>query len=249
MLSSQNLSEEKFYQTIANFLITACQPFSNSFQLLIRSLRSDVPSADTMTQFIRRNFYTLREQIKSKLSKVDSKISLSLDCWTSNVNMSWTSNANMSWTSDVNMKAFVGITAHWIDEDWCMRECLLDFVDTNETLHCGANVSKSVAGVIKDFELDGKILAIVTDTTACHKILTENMQYFGISVTHVRSFTHIPNRSIQDAIKCTADSTSLLRELIKKIEYSPSMLALGVFQVWGNGKHRRMENGIRKYLE
>lgn len=95
------------------------------------------------------------------------------------------------------MMAFIGVTAHWISDDWCMHECLLDFVDTDDTSHCGAIVSKIVASVIKDFELDGKILAIVTDTTTCHDPLSENMQYFGINIAHVRCFAHMMNRSMQ----------------------------------------------------
>lgn len=74
MRSNQNFSEEKFCEHITKFLISGYATYSSSFQDVLRCLRPDIPSEDTIARFIQKKFDTLREQVKSKISKVDSKV-------------------------------------------------------------------------------------------------------------------------------------------------------------------------------
>ena len=59
-----------------------------------------------------------------KLKNVLGKLSFTLDCWTSTNNI-----------------AFLGITCHFVDVDWCLKETLVDFIHLSGS-HSGENLAK-----------------------------------------------------------------------------------------------------------
>jgi hypothetical protein len=111
---------------IEYFLIGGYHSFTtieeHGFRLFIESIRPDlfVPSADTITWAITKDFESVWSEVMTKLAGVGSKISLTLDCWTSD-----------------NKKSFMGVTAHWISDEWSMCECLLDFANVSNVQHTG----------------------------------------------------------------------------------------------------------------
>ena len=80
---------------------------------------------------------TLMENIK--------KISLTVDAWTS------------PFQDD-----FLGVTAHWIDDNWRQKELVIGFEPLNGT-HTGVNLAEALVNVIERFNIGNKLLAITTD--------------------------------------------------------------------------------------
>ena len=91
------------------------QPFTVAedprFRLALARLKPNagVPSADTikweiMGRYHRKEAFRVGEMLRS----VDSKISLTADCWTS-----------------PNGLAFFGVTAHYIDDQWVPHDLVL----------------------------------------------------------------------------------------------------------------------------
>ena len=65
------------------------------------------------------------------------------------------------WTSPAT-QAFLGITVHWIDKQWRLRELLLDFVPL-EGSHTAENLTLVFIATCDKFDILPKILAITTD--------------------------------------------------------------------------------------
>lgn len=76
------------------------------------------------------------------------KVSLTLDGWTS------------PYSDD-----FLAVTAHWIDQDWNLREIIMAF-EPLDGPHTGENLLKSLITVINRFSLGRKILTITTDNAS-----------------------------------------------------------------------------------
>ncbi|CAG8805997.1 6908_t:CDS:2, partial [Gigaspora rosea] len=68
------------------------------------------------------------------------------------------------WTSPHN-KGFISVTAHYIDEDWTLRETLINFSLLNRK-HDGINISNGFFKVIKAYGITLKLLAITLDNAA-----------------------------------------------------------------------------------
>lgn len=79
------------------------------------------------------------------LRKVDSKISITTDIWTS-----------------PNAKSFIGFTSHWIDSTFTMKKLLLAFVPIPER-HTAANIYTKFCEVVAKYELSNKIATITLD--------------------------------------------------------------------------------------
>lgn len=117
-----------------------------------------MPSADTIKKEIMKNFDEERIHLKETLQvywkayyifhvkilvltiffqNVSGRISFTLDAWTSR-----------------NMISFLGITCHWIDDNWALHETLVDFVRLSGA-HSGDNLCEA-------FERSCRELAIFT---------------------------------------------------------------------------------------
>ena len=59
------------------------------------------------------------------------------------------------WTSP-NNKAFISITAHYIDENWILRESIIDFGLISEK-HNGKNIANKFFEVLNDYKITSKI--------------------------------------------------------------------------------------------
>jgi len=114
---------------------------NKSFQKMIKRLNKEaiIPSADSIHNFIYNNFNKIKENLKKELQETPSKISFSLDGWTSK-----------------NQIAFLCITSHWITNDWKLKHAILDFCQLNGP-HSGANISEIFFNVLKDYDLLNKV--------------------------------------------------------------------------------------------
>ena len=111
------------------------------FQIMIKRLRPEVTffSADTIANNISKAFKHEKSLIKKKLQDAPGKISLTLDGWTSK-----------------NQIPFLGITAHWIDENWKLNQITLEFYPL-EGPHTGENLSKVVIKTLKEYGILTKV--------------------------------------------------------------------------------------------
>jgi|SRR5215471_16880971 len=108
---------------------------------MIKRLRPEVNfvSADTISNNILNAFKHEKSQIKKKLQDAPGKISLTLDGWTSR-----------------NQIPFLGITAHWIDENWKLNQITLEFQPL-EGPHSGENLSIEVIKTLKEYGILKKV--------------------------------------------------------------------------------------------
>ena len=157
-----------------------------------------------MTRFVKKEFEAAYSEVKRNFTAIDSKISLTIDCWTSS-----------------SMKAFFGVTAHWIS-NWTMYECTIDFADISDISHTGVNLANVLVRIMEDLGVQRKVLAIVADNASNNDTLFPNIQHAHIE--QVRCFGHVLNLVVQDALGYISESITCLRELLKKVKYSPQKL-------------------------
>jgi hypothetical protein len=99
------------------------------------------------------------------------------------------------WTSTYNNDAFLGLSIHYIDNNWNLKNFLLDIISFT-TRHTGINIANEIKSVLTEFNLLEKTLALTTDNEAamvvCGRIIAEeltqelNNQIFDtIDVLHI----------------------------------------------------------------
>lgn len=102
---------------------------------------SQIPkSANTVRNWILKEFEKQHDFLKEKLQLAKSRIHLSMDLWS-------TPSGNRS---------YLGIVAHWVDENNEVREVLIALPDLKGE-HSGLNIAETALKVIEDYDIGSKV--------------------------------------------------------------------------------------------
>ena len=104
-----------------------------------------VHSASTIKKWVLQLFDRQSLVIKRKLARARSRIHISFDLWTS-----------------PNHRAFVGIVAHWLDEDLKKQDTLIGFRRVRGS-HSSENIAEAMIPLLQMYELGPKLGYFVGD--------------------------------------------------------------------------------------
>ena len=186
-------TDAEFRHRLAKALVRGDHPFSlvdqPEFRLVFNLLRPGVavPAAYTVRCDVVKHYRDQVDRVGERLRKVGSKISVTLDCWTSS-----------------NNKAFLGITGHYIDDDWVLQSLVLDFVPLCGE-HTGENLCGAFVGACERLGILDKLLAVTTDNASnisklldCFKdACFERRIVFNKEQQHMRCVAHVMNLAVQ----------------------------------------------------
>ena len=127
------------------------------FTLLNPNCSKMTIGADVIADNVLRRYLQEKIKIRKYFNKVESQISLTLDVWTS-----------------PNRFSVLGITCHWIDGNWQLRELVLDASELKGP-HSGANMAQHVLEILNEFNISEKIFCVTGDNAAANKVLGEKL--------------------------------------------------------------------------
>ncbi|XP_042343871.1 E3 SUMO-protein ligase ZBED1-like [Plectropomus leopardus] len=198
-------------------IVTDMRPLSmvedEGFQKMISAFNPNyaLPSRTYFMKMMEKKYEDIKGKLKNMLKETDS-IALTADIWTS-----------------VATEAYLGVTCHFLGEDWGMESHSLTTMPLEER-HTAANIVEWIEDVIAKFDIPPeKIKAVVHDNganvVAAAKILAEKHGWAS-----VRCAGHTLNLVVQGALKknqaiskCVAAARCLV-EHFKKSELACSKL-------------------------
>lgn len=146
----------------------------------------------------------MKNSVTSFLKASGSKISLTIDGWTS-----------------IGMKGYYGITAHFVDKNWKIQSIVLDFVPAKGS-HTGASVAKILFEVLKSYDMLDCIQGVTTDNAAVNFTMMRSLETlvpgFDYKNKHFVCFAHILNLAVQDFIKVIEPNRNSL-DIEKDFDY------------------------------
>ncbi|CAB4446773.1 unnamed protein product [Rhizophagus irregularis] len=160
----------------------------STFANLIYTLQPDARliSADTVKRKIMDLYENNVNKVKESFKNIRGKISFTIDIWTS-----------------PSSKSFLSLTAHYIDNDWKLRNVLVDFIQIFGK-HMGENIKNTFMTGISKLSLQNKIMGITTDNAANNltfiDALAKDNSFFQ-KENHFRCFAHVINLCVQDILK------------------------------------------------
>jgi hypothetical protein len=75
-----------------------------------------------------------------------------------------------AWMSDVNNKAFLGVTGHWIDNQWKLQHIVLDFADITTFAHTRENLATEVYNILETRHVTKKVSSMLFFLLHCLKV-------------------------------------------------------------------------------
>src|SRR5207248_3279746 len=145
-------SEKK--QAVLDWIILDMQPSKvvegEAFQNMISSFDPNLqlPTRNTIRKFIIKSFEKRKNLIKSYIQNIPGKVSITTDLW-----------------SSLKNESFLGITIHFIDENWMLRHFTLDIFKFEGT-HTGQSIADKIYQILLEFGLDNKTISMTTDNAS-----------------------------------------------------------------------------------
>uniref|UniRef100_A0A3Q3FQ82 Zinc finger BED domain-containing protein 1-like n=1 Tax=Kryptolebias marmoratus TaxID=37003 RepID=A0A3Q3FQ82_KRYMA len=178
----------EFTNSILNMIITDMRPLSvvedEGFQKMISTFNPNYtpPSRTYFVKMMEKKYEEIKDKLKNILKETDS-IALTADIWTS-----------------VATEAYLGVTCHFLGEDWKMKSHTLTTMPLEER-HTAANIAEWLEEVIAKFDVPPeKVKAVIHDNganiVAAVKILAEKHKWAS-----VRCAGHTLNLVVQNALK------------------------------------------------
>jgi len=120
-----------------------------------------------------------------------------------------------SWTS-ICTENYIAVTAHYITEDFHLGSCLLECIRYTDR-HTADNLCNELRRVIGDWELQTKLVAIVTDNAANITAAVRQLQQSDSSfrlVKHLPCFAHTLNLVVQQAVQSINDIKTKVKNIV-----------------------------------
>jgi len=225
---SAKITKEVVTQAILDFFISGDIPFHQAenpyFKNLISLIRIPIenaakdhsqiidtnpatsPSRKVVRARLDEHVKKAKEQLRQELIDNDSKISLALDIWTGGANYAF-----MGLIYCHSKLIPLGVTAHWIDHKFCLREALLDFRNVQGD-HKGINLGTILHNIIVEYGIQDKLFCCTSDNASNNGTTLEQLSVLihessdGTSswehtTHHIKCLSHVLNLACQDFIK------------------------------------------------
>ncbi|CAH9115433.1 unnamed protein product [Cuscuta epithymum] len=134
-----------------------------------------------------------------------------------------------TWEDDFHHLYYLGLTAHYIDEDWNMHKRVLAFREFNDH-HTAEHIYILIERILIEYNLIDKVFVIgfdnATNNTAAIPRLRElcGANTLMDRFFHQRCACHVINLCVQDGLKALGDAMEVVKG--------------GIRRIWGNGQLR-----------
>lgn len=181
---------------------------ANSYKFLNPSIQ--LWPGDKYKAVFHEVFRSMQEDIRASLVQVSSRISITLDFWTS-----------------YEQIYYMSVTCQWINENWSFQKVLLDICHI--PYPCGsAEIYNSLVKILKMYNIESRVLSCTHDNSqsaihACHS-LKEDLESQKLG-----SFCYIPcaarslNLIIEDGLRTIKPIISKIREFVLGLNASPEI--------------------------
>ncbi|XP_019183945.1 PREDICTED: zinc finger BED domain-containing protein RICESLEEPER 1-like [Ipomoea nil] len=220
-LSDGKYDYTKQREAIAHWILMNKQPLSAVENFGFNFMMNvNLPQYEKVSRAMAKNdVITVYEIEKKKLQlllRTINKISLTTDIW----------------KSKVQKVSYMCVTGHFVDSNWQLQKRVLSFMPLPPP-HTGVDIIDGVMKSTKDWGIEHKIFTILVDNASNNDVAVRiSKQTFsrshklplGGKLFHVRCTAHILNLVVQDGISAIKTIVDDVRNSVRFINQSESML-------------------------
>lgn len=184
---------------LLRFVVKDMQAFSivdqPSFRELMNKMNPgySIPTRKTLSNTMMANMFgQICGRLRADLADADA-VCLTTDAWTSE-----------------NTDSYIAVTCHYVHaEDNMIKSALLTCFLTTER-HTSANLAHDLQNVIREWDLQHKVVAIVTDNAA--NIVSAVVDV--LKKRHIPCFAHTLNLAVQDGLQAVSELCVKVKEIV-----------------------------------
>lgn len=183
---------------LLNMIVTDFQPFKvvedKGFKQFIHLLNPNysLPTRQAMSKtLIPLEYQKCVSGVKELIEKEVDSVCLTTDCWTSRCN-----------------ESYIAVTAHFVNKEFILKSVLLECSEITER-HTSENLSNEIKGIITKWQLDGKVVLVVSDNAGNIKNAINNLH-----LRHLGCFAHTINLVVEESLKCESDLINKVKTIV-----------------------------------
>ena len=132
------------------------------------------------------------------------------------------------WSDHWQSHSYMGITCHWIDNEWLMQKRIIAFRVFDER-HTANNIFRMIKNILEEYGLVKKIFSISFDNAAANTASINDLQNIcqpniGGKFFHVKCTCHVLNLYVQDGLKSLDVLLSPIKKAISFLWTHPKVL-------------------------
>lgn len=178
----RSLQKQEIDDALVRMVTEDMQPFTivddAGFQRYTEALnpRYVIPSAKTLKKMVEANNDVHKQQLQQAIQDVIA-VTLTTDLWTSR-----------------NTEAYITVTCHFVNKDYKLNSKVLTTSQMNGP-HTADNIATSLKQIIEEWNLQNKVMAIVTDNAANMKAAIQILK-----LRHLPCYAHTLNLVVTQAL-------------------------------------------------
>ncbi|XVF18464.1 hypothetical protein REPUB_Repub11eG0023600 [Reevesia pubescens] len=219
-LGSSRFDQERSRLDLARMIILHGYPLAMvehvGFKVFVKNLQPlfDVVPNNTIERSCMEIYGKERQKVYDMLSKLQGRINLSVEMWSSPENSN-----------------YLCLTAHYIDDDWKLQKKILNFV-TLDSSHTEDMLSEVIIKCLMDWDIESKLFAMTFDDCSTNddiilrikEQISENRPRLSNGqLLDVRSAAHVLNSIVQDAIEALQVVIQKIRGSVRYVKSSQSI--------------------------
>ncbi|XP_065856651.1 zinc finger BED domain-containing protein DAYSLEEPER-like [Euphorbia lathyris] len=203
-------------KSVAVFIILDEHPFemveSENFIELMSELcpKLELPSAQTLSQDCYKLYLDEKLKLQKFLETNSQNVCLAIDVWNSPQGLN-----------------YIGVTAHFIDDDWKLQRKILHFVPN--PLSSGEEIGSEIESCLLDWGIINKVFTITMDHTSFSddavvylkgKLIESGRGFRDCKYLHMKCFAHIVNLVVVEALEEAKLAVNRVREAVRYVKFN-----------------------------
>ncbi|CAN1761948.1 Putative AC transposase [Linum perenne] len=188
--------------------------YTNNFLIGLQPLFC-VPCRNTIKKEILGMYDIERVKIKNKIDANIGRISITTDMW----------------TATTQQKGYMVVTAHYIDNNWRLRNHMLQFIYVPAP-HTADNLASRLFRCLMEWNVDAKLSSITLDNCSTNDkminiIKSKLVSAFLIkdgALLHMRCTAHILNLIVKDGLDVLKDGIEKIRDSVLYWKATPKRI-------------------------
>ncbi|CAN1732014.1 Putative AC transposase [Linum perenne] len=165
----------------------------------------NVPSRNTLKRDVMRLYFDERAKIQRLIDSSKGRVAITTDMW----------------TASNERKGYMAVTAHYIDNGWCLRSQLLRFMYVPAP-HTADRLARFLVDCLMEWNVDTKVSTITLDNCSTNDRMLENVKtklalpllIKDEALIHMRCSAHILNLVVKDGLDVVRDGIEKIRESV-----------------------------------
>ena len=166
----------------------------------------------TLTRTVHKLYKNGKKELQTLFNNCNGRVAICSDVWSDH----W------------NVLSYMGITCHWIDDEWNLQKRLIAF-RVFDIRHTATNICRMIVNIFEEYYIINKVFTVSFDNASANTASIFDLKkicnpVFEGKFFHIRCACHVLNLCVQDGLKTLQEHISPIKCAISYLWSHPQVM-------------------------